>query len=89
MTDSLTYDYINDDGEKIRKVSKQVGPDEWTSHEINLTTLFERPGARKTANPEILRIEKDIGRENLGNPAIPLGDPEEMAEWVAEVRGDE
>lgn len=67
---SLPYDHVDENGHKIavhpiRSPAADV-------KEVDLTVMVERPGRRYTSNPEILRIEQELGRENLANPARPV-----------------
>lgn len=41
------------------------------SDKDNNDGILLEPGPRVTSSEEILRIEREIGRENIDNPAIP------------------
>lgn len=69
---SFEYDHIDDRGHKI--LVRPIRSPHENVTEIDLTVLFERPGPRYTSNPEILRIEAELGYDQLPNPARPIDD---------------
>lgn len=65
------YDYVNDDGDKIRRttVAKDTGETEVGG--INVSALFEHTGRRLTGDIDILVHEATLEPEAVGNPAVP------------------
>lgn len=73
----INYDYINDDGDKMKKKG---------STDINISTIYECPGSRKTENTDILAIEHEVieSQTAIENPAAPLNDDVEISDAVTD-----
>lgn len=65
------YDYVNDDGDKIRRTTVAKDTGETEIGEINVSALFEHTGRRTTSDTDILVHEATLDPETVGNPAAP------------------
>lgn len=68
---NFDYDYVNDEGDKIKRSSVEKDSGETHRSEINVSALFEHTGRRTTGNIDILVYEGLYDPEGVDNPAIP------------------